>query len=335
MLALKLLRIAIDRGLHEAVSHVLGGSEGIKHIDAAADEPILLRVQLDALIWHVHLRPRGPSVDYFTEEELKDGDQLIFRRDALGGFEVGDERWTADGRLGLRAVLDARRPLPGVVRMAALLRNIAVFHDLDPYHLRTEGSNTTQTTHLHSRGHNALSMLRRWGQERAHRWRYTMVLDGLKAAFPMAVEDLDFVEAGTTLIARIYRPGAEHSVPMAHESDGLISMLIILCALATADEDGVVAFDLVGATLHPFALRVLARQAGQLSRRRNLTIIFASHNTVLIDHFNTDPSSVFALVDGVGPVVVSQMKDPEWLCHFRLGELYEGGEFGSNAPKCD
>jgi predicted ATPase len=212
------------------------------------------------------------------------------------------------------------------------LRRIVVFHDLDPYHLRTEGSNTTQSSHLHSRGRNALSMLRRWWIERPDRWRYTAVLDGLKAAFPLAIADLDFVEAGTTVVARVYRPGSEQPVPLANESNGLISMIIILCALVAADDGGVVAIDEAGEALHPFALRVLARQTEQLARRRNLTVIFASHNTVLIDQFNDDPASVFALVGGMGPEPVNRMKNPEWLAQFRLGELFEGGEFGSNAP---
>jgi len=334
LLALKLLRAAIDRGLPEAVSSVLGGSDGLKHNDAADDEPVMLQVALDALCWRVHLRPREATVDYLTEEVLEADGQVVFRRDALGKFFVGGDVWLADERLGLRAVLDAQRDLPGVARMAAFLRNLTVFHDLDPYHLRREGSNTTQASHLHSRGHNALAMLRRWSLERPNRWRYTAVLEALKAAFPRVIGDLDFQEAGSTVVARVYPPGRELPMPLGNESNGLVSMLVSMCALVSAEEGGVVAIDEAGDAMHPFALRVFARQADQIARRRKLTVILASHNTVLIDHFQGSPERVFALTgDGAtGPVSLSALKDREWLAHFRLGELYEGGAFGSNDP---
>jgi predicted ATPase len=331
-LALKLLRTAIDRGLPEAVALVLGGSEGLKHRDAEADEPVVLEVQLGGSRWSVHLRSRGPTVDALTDELLEVEGRLLFRRDALGNFEVGGERWAADDRLGLRAVLDGQHAAPEVVRMAAFLRSIAVFHDLDPYHLRREGSHTAQTRHLHSRGHNALAMLRRWSQERPDRWRYVAVVEALKAAFPGIIGDLDFQEAGVTVVARVYPPGSELPVPLSHESNGLISLLISMCALVSVDEGGVVAIDEAGDAMHPMALRVFLRQAEQIARQRQLTVLLASHNTVVIDHFTGSPERVFALRlgDAPAPVALRQLKDPRWLEQFRLGELYSDGEFGTN-----
>lgn len=332
ILALKLLRTAFDRGLPEAVALVLGGSEGLKHTDAEEDEPTLLQVELDDLCWRVQLVPRGPSVDHLADETLTVSGRTVFKRDSLGNFEVDGERWPASERLGLRAVLDSQRDDPHVAQMSDFLSRIAVFHDLDPYHLRRQGSNTAQTKHLHSRGHNALAMLRRWSQERPDRWRYRVVIDAVKAAFPSVVDDLDFQEAGNTLVARVYPPGRELPVPLANESNGLIAMLVSMCALVSAAEGAVVAIDEAGDAMHPFALRVFARQAEQLARKRKLTVILTSHNPVLIDHFDPHPERVFALTrtSEPGPTPLTALKDPEWLTQFRLGELYADGELGSN-----
>ncbi len=337
LLALKLLRTAVDRGLPEAVGLVLGGSEGLKHHDATEEESVLLRVDLADLSWQVRLRPRGATVDHVAEEFLDAGGRQVYLRDALGNFQVGDDRWEVDERLGLRALHDARVAIPEVERMIAFLRSIAVFHDPDLHRLRRQGSNAGLTKHLHSRGLNALTMLRQWHQQRPDRWRYNFVLTGLKAAFPRVITDLDFREAGSTLVAQVYRPGSEVPSPLAHESNGLVAMLVALCSLASVDEGAVVAIDEVGNALHPFAQRVLSRRAEQLARKRGLTVLFATHNTVLLDHFDDRPEQVFALIPGrdPGPTALPDLRSPSWLSQFRLGELYADGELGSNDDGSD
>lgn len=331
-LALKLLRMAIDRTLPEAVSIILGGSEGLKHLDATEDEPVRLQVELDDIRWCVDLLKRGPTVDYLAEETLHVGERCVFKRDSLGNFVVEGERWPADERVGLRAVLESQQPVDEVVRMATLLRGITVFHDVDAYHVRHEGSNTAQSRHLHSRGHNALTLLRRWNQERPVRWRYAMVCGALRAAFPAIFDDLDFQEAGATLVARVYRPGQEVPVSLAHESNGLVTMLVSMCALVAAEEGGIVAIDEVGEAMHPHALRVFARQTEGIARQRHLTILLSSHSTVLLDHLSANPERVYALTRGTqpGPVPLTQLRNPKWLAQFRLGELYAEGELDSN-----
>lgn len=341
LLALKLLRTALDRGLPEATRLTLGGNQGLKHREALDDDPVELGVDLDDLRWRIRLRPRDASVDYLAEESLYLGEKRIFQRDALGNFIVlvrddqgkeQEERWSADERIGLRAVLDAQRKLPEVIRMADFVRRIAVFHDLDLHGLRG-GSNTAHTKHLHSRGHNALTILRQWNQQRPDRARYQFVLAGLQAAFPRLITDFDFVEAGNNVAARIYRPGYESPDPLANEANGVLEMLVHLCALASADEGGLVAMDEVGSALHPYALRVLARLAEQQASVKKLTVILATHSTVLIDHFNGQPEQVYVLESDnwPGPVVLPQLRNPDWLNQFRLGELFANDELGSNS----
>ncbi len=333
LLALKLLRTSVDRGLPEATSLVFGGSHGLKHHDASEDEHVELGIDLGEIRWRVRLRSREATVDYLAEESFDVGDRRIYSRGGLGNFEVLGERWSSDDRLGLKAVLDAQRGIPEVTQLVRFLRRVTVFHDADLYGLRQHGSNTKHTKHLHSRGSNALTMLRLWHQQRPDRHRYQFVLSGLQAAFPGLIDDLDFQEAGSTLVARLYRPRHELPDPLANEANGVIAMLVSLCALAQADAGGVVALDEVGNALHPYALRVLARRADLLARQKGLVVIMATHNTVLLDHFNGTPERVFVLRpdDWPGPVALPQLRNPAWLEEFRLGELYADGELGSNA----
>jgi len=334
LLVLRLLRVAMERGLPEAVATVFGGSTGLRNRHAVPDEAIEVQVTIGEIIWRLELLPSGPSVDRLAAESLYAGERMIFARDSLGNFTLApDERMVPDARLGLRAVLDTNRAIPEVVRMAEFVRSIDVYHDLDTYRLRTEGSNIAHSDRLHTRGANALAVLRRWRLERPEQWRYDNVLAALRAAFPNIVQDIDFQEAGTTVAGRVYPPGADTHVPVANEANGLISMLVSMCALVSCEPGGVVALDEAGDAMHPFALRVFLRQAEQLASRRNLVVLLASHNTVLIDHFNGSPARVFALGLGEGamPVALDRLKDPEWLAQFLLGELYADGDLGSNS----
>jgi predicted ATPase len=331
LLLLKLLRAALDRGLPEAVGVVLGGTHGLKHRDATEDEPIEIGVQLDELRWAIQLRPDGATVDHLTEESLHDDEREVFRRDALGNFFHGERQLRSDNRLGLRAVLDSQIDDPAVSRMVACLRSITVFHDPDLHALRG-GSSTALSTQLLSRGHNAITMLRAWHQRRPERHRYEFVLTGLRAAFPGLIEDLDFVEAGSTLAARVYRPGREAPEPLRNEANGVLSMLVLLCNLAAADEGGIVAIDEPEAALHPFAIRTFARFAERSARKRGLRVILATHSPVLLDAFDGSPERIYVLDRNTwpGPTPLTELENPDWLRQFRLGELFADGELGSN-----
>lgn len=332
LLALKLLREALERGLSEAVVLAFGGSHGLKHRDALDDEPITLAIELDELRWSLHLRAHDASVDHITEEELLADGRPVFRRDGLGNFRFGEHQLSSDRRLALRAVLDSHLATEPVKRMAAFLRSISVYHDPDLFALRG-GSPVTQTKALLSRGQNALTMLRTWYLQRPERPRHDFVVSGLKAAFPRLIQDIDFVEAGNTLAARVYRPGREAPEPLGTEANGVLSMLISLCDLAAADEGGVVAIDEPENALHPFAIRVFARRVELMARQKKLTVILSTHSAVLLDHFNQKPEQVYVLDPDVwpGPTRLTDLANPEWLHEFSLGKLYAEGEIGDNA----
>jgi hypothetical protein len=52
---------------------------------------------------------------------------------------------------------------------------------------------------------------------------------------------------------------------------------------------------------------------------------------VLIDAFRECPQALYVMEPGreVHPVALSELRDPSWLNHFALGDLYAHDEFGA------
>lgn len=333
-LVLKLLRAAIDQGLPQAVTRVLGGSYNLNNWAYGDELPTEVGIGLDELEWRVQLKRRGTSVEPAAIEKLTANGEVIYRRDELGfriGASVLSYGHPPGEHLLLRHLAENRSDLEEVQRMAAFLRSITVFHDPDLWSIRTRGSQTTEDHHLESRAGNALTMLRKWYLERPHRFRYQFVLDGLRAAFPGRVTDLDFKEAGQTLVMQVYRPGHELPGPLAAESNGFLQMLVLLCDLAAAEEDSVVAIDEPENALHPFAIREFLRRAEAWTQQRRVTLLLATHSPVLLDELTGQPDRVFVMhADADGPTRVDEAHNRQWLANFRIGELYADGELGSN-----
>ena len=331
---LRLLRVTYERGLPEAVRTVLGGSSNLKSWGASEEEPIEIGLDIDEASWRIALIPREGSVDYLTNERFTEGGREIFSRDTLGNFIYGGERIDSSPLTGLRVLIDRGVHEPALRKMASFLQGIAVYYDPDLWTLRMQGSSTTEDRYLHSRGTNALTLLRRWHQERANRDRYQFVVEGLRAAFPHTVSDLDFVEAGNTLVARIYRPNIELPSPLANEANGVLQLLVLLCDLATAKDGSVVAIDEPENSLHPFALRRFLDRTRRWAKQHNLTVLLATHSTVLLDELSATPEQVYVMKTSShsesAPTRLDKLFDREWLASFKLGELYEQGEIGSN-----
>lgn len=314
------------------MSSVLGGAHGLPHWDSLDDEPVELGIDVDSLRWRLQLHPRGASVDELANETLHDGREEIFRADALGNLVFRGERRERGKELALRSLASMSPDDTALRTMAAVIGGIGVYHDPDLFRLRTQGSRTTDDQRLDSRGGNALTMLRKWFQERPNRFRHDFVLGGLQDAFPRLIDDLDFDEAGTTLVVRIYPAGREAPTPLGTEANGLLAMLVLLCDLAAAEEGSIVAIDEPEQSLHPYAIRRFWSCVETWSRRRKLTVLLATHSTVLLDALEGQPERVWVLRrdEWPGPVRLDELYERDWLANFTLGQLQVDGELGSN-----
>jgi predicted ATPase len=329
LLILKLLRLAYERGLPEAVSLVLGGSSHLKTWGINDDEPIEMGIDIDTVSWRIQLVPREGSVSYLTHERLTEQNREIFYRDGLGEFYYGGEQIEPDSRLGLRILMDRGVYEPALRQIASFLQKSAVYHDPDLMTLR-QGSKTSEDRILQTRGINALALLRRWYQDHTHLHRYQFVVEGLAAAFPNTVEKLDFVEEGNTVVARIYPPNQDFPSPLANEANGVVQLLVLFCEIANAES--VVAIDEPENSLHPYALRAFLRRTNRWAQQHNLTVLLATHSTVLLDELSATPEKVFVMKapNAAIPIRLDELCNPEWLESFKLGDLYEQGEIGSN-----
>jgi predicted ATPase len=334
LLALRVLRDALARGLPEAVSQLLGGSYNLRHHGAAEEEPIELGLDVDDLAWRVRLVPRGPSVAYVVDETLKQGDVTVFERTASNEFTYAgaSEQPPAGDRIGLEWAVTFHRDDARIARLVDVLHNIRVFYDPDLHALREGGSRASEDRQLHPRGHNVVAMLRKWRDRREDRPRFDFVDQGLRSAFPGVYDGLDFETAGQTVTASIYRPGDRTPSPISDEANGVLAMLVHLSQVASGGDDGIVAIDEPETSLHPYAIRRLVEHSRQWAERHDLTVILTTHSPVLLDEFNAEPDRVFVLERGYDtlPVRLDTMRDRTWLSSYTLGELYVGGEFAAN-----
>ena len=329
---LKLLQKAYDQDLSTAINTVLGGSFNLRSWGSAEDEPIEVGLDFGTVRWRIQLTSQAGTVSIITTESLFEGERKVFSRDSLGVFIYGNEQIDLDKSIGLRTLMNRGIHDYSVRAISKLLQNIAVYADFDLPSLRENGSNAFDDQVLNSRGTNVLAVLRRWRDERVNQHRYDFVIEGLQAAFPYTFESLDFVTAGNTIQANIYAPKQESPSPLAFEANGLLQLLILFCAVVSADEESVVAIDEPECGLHPYALRVFLRRVSRWAKMLDATILLATHSLVLLDELTEHPEQVFVIQpsDKPMPIRLDHYCNLEWLQDFKLGELYEDGEIGSN-----
>ncbi|HZI04514.1 MAG TPA: AAA family ATPase, partial [Archangium sp.] len=183
-------------------------------------------------------------------------------------------------------------------------------------------------------GRNVFSILRNWRDTRADRARFNFVMEGLRALFPDVFSDLDFEIAGTTVAARVVAPKPDTTYPITFAANGLFITLLHLCAVASVPEGGMVAIDEVENALHPFAIKRLVEAFRSWSAQTRSTILLATHSPVLLDQFRDCPEQVYVMEQSqtLNPVPLSKVRDPEYLSHFSLGDLYAHLEFGAPKP---
>jgi energy-coupling factor transporter ATP-binding protein EcfA2 len=334
VLCLKFLRTAFDRGPETALALVLDGAHDLRNWAAGEDELVELGLDAGGSSWRLQLGTVGSPTGVTLGEKLTAGGVTVFETGPAGlSYDRLTNVRVPAGSLALKHILSLRPDDERLAPVASAMGRITAFHDPDIWRLRTNGSSTKEDRHVQSRGSNALAMLRRWHQQRPDRYRYTFVIDTLKSAFPTLVEDLDFEEAGTTVSARIFAPGQELPRKLAYQANGIFSLLVTATELAGVEDGGVVAIDEPEAALHPYAIRRLIARAMAWADAHDVTVVLATHSTALLDGLT--PEQVYVLRPGQlkAPTRVDEIRNRAWLDQYRLGQVYEEGEIGSNADE--
>ena len=330
------LNLAYHIGLAFAIPKVYG-STNIKNWDSDEEASIEVGLNVDNIRWRIAIISLGVT-RISTYESLYVDNELIYSYDSLGDLIYQGDRILFDSEpeadIGLRILKNRGFDHPAIQQIVSFLLKISHYKEPDLVKLRDDGCKTADNSKINVRGDNALTLLRRWHQEKANEHRYAFVIDGLSAAFPNIFGSLDFVEAGQSLSARVYRPNSERPNPLYAEANGLIQLLILFCEIAAAEEASLITIDEPENALHPYALRAFWRHTCYWAEKYHLTIILATHSTVLLDELTGKPEQIYVLKsvsdDTALPGRLDKIRDREWLSYYEYGDLYEDGEIGSN-----
>ncbi|MCP3136519.1 AAA family ATPase [Pyxidicoccus xibeiensis] len=327
--ALQLLRHTFELGLARAINQ-RGGATNLRHFDAGKDEEVGFTIEVGGSRWAVNLDSGSfKNLDHHWEALQQAGRTSGLR--ARNRVRFGDADFPADERSLLRIAADSHQLSDDTARLRSLVQSYRCYSEYHLAHLRESGSTITSDKTLDLHGRNVFSLLRNWRDARADRARYDFVLDNLRKLFPDVFADFDFETAGTTVTARVVTPRPDTSYPITFAPNGLLIALLHLCAAASVPTDGIVAIDEVENSLHPFAIKHLVEAFRTWAATTNSTVLLATHSPVVLDQFRECPEQVFVMEKGQAsnPVQLPKVRDPEYLSHFSLGDLYAHLEFGS------
>ncbi len=332
---LLLLRHTFEFGVLSAINQH-GGLDNLRSFESAPGERVGFALSWDGptpCAWHVSFDAGVLSAHGLYEEAaIELGAQFhIVREEHSRDINIGGERIPADGRSVLRVGSDLFRLSPSLSSIRSLVQTYRCYATYHFTHLRESGSPITADKVLDQHGRNVFSLLRNWRDTRADRTRYDFVMQNLRTIFPDTFADLDFEAAGTTVTGRVVTPRPDASYPITFAPSGLLTTLLHLCAVASVAQGGVVAIDELENSLHPFAIKHLIEAFRKWSTQTQSTVLLSTHSPVVLDQFRECPEQVFVMERGqeVNPVPLPKVRDPEYLAHFSLGDLYAHLDFGS------
>jgi len=108
---------------------------------------------------------------------------------------------------------------------------------------------------------------------------------------------------------------------------GLRVGLSYLWAVDKAGKGELVLIDDACEGLHPYAVRSLFADIQEKAQEKDLRVVLASQNTILMNEFNHDPENVLVFHDGQLRHL-TDIHPPAYLSHFSLGDLYERDVYG-------
>lgn len=323
-----LLRQSLEHDIRKAID-LRGGPGDLRNAHVDPQSPVLLGVDVDELEWRLDLSPKGAGLSSIYGETARLRGAVLLDRAAPPPELRRDDPRPLLGRFVDLLEGVALHPLVSLLAGYRLYRG----YDYALEDIRRNGSQTSSDDHLHVTGDNVFSLLRNWRDRRETRDRWEFVIESLRDAFPDAFHDLDFEVAGLTVSGRILLPQVDKRLSTFFAPHGLLAGLLHLCAVASVDRGGLVAIDEPENGLHPHAIRRLMAAMRAWADERDATVLLATHAPAVLNEFKEEPDHLFVMEPGydVIPVPVTELRNPEWLGHFSLGNLYVHGEFGAPA----
>jgi predicted ATPase len=324
---LDFLRTASIRGFGKALN-AHGGSLLFRHRQAAADEPVRFALTVESARWEAEPSTIGPGIVVPVPERLIVGGQVVAeQRAGEAGVRVLEEnKALGDQGFLLTALTSLPQAEGDVMEPLWFAMTTSVLYSFDAFwQLKREGSREGTDTWLDPDGRNAFTVLRNWlAGKREHRPRWEWVRSGLQECFPDLFDDLDFAVAGQTVAAQFYGPQGGDPTPMHLAPNGLLMALLMLCAVASGNQGGIICIDEPENGLHPYAIQRLVAIMRERAEALGLTILLATHSPTLLNEFNHQPDHVFIMEpwQETLPVRLDQHQNPEWLRNFALGDLY-------------
>lgn len=338
--ALEFLRNHYGAGAAEAL-RLAGGGAHPRRVGAKSGALASLGFAVENLTWTVSIPAAGQGIDARHGEVLTIDGKAKMRREPMDSpvlFVVSDKRANYESqRDGLRLFWDmAREEAAPFEPLIDRLSSMQFYKRFNLDAVRAPQSESKQRNDaLHPTGENLWIVLRNWrASPIRHPGVFDWVMSAVRDAFPDLVRDLDFESLGQSVFARLYPPGArsaDDGLPIDCAPDGLLTGLLQLTAVAGAPQGALLAFDEMENHLHPHAIRSILRSIRERADERDLTVILTTHSPVLMNEFKGHEDQFFILEPGHPslPIALDQAKDPAWLAHFALGDLFEREEFAA------
>jgi energy-coupling factor transporter ATP-binding protein EcfA2 len=330
--ALNFLRLSYELNLPQAID--TSGGRFFRNLDAPPEEGIGFVLSQGTFTWDLNLSFGAGPFGYSIGEQLSDGPEAVFvRRQGQNSFNYrGRTAAIPPDMATFRVAKDMAvgQPLPAIF---PLVKSFLVYGSYALQQLRQSGSPHSSDMQLSPNGLNAFAVLRNWRDKRDYRPAYNFVLDKVCNAFPGVSDELEFDSAGQITSLRLVNALRAESIPVTFAPNGWLAGLLHLMAVAGAAPGGVVMIDEFENSLHPYAIRSLVNAMRDWAAKKELTVILAGHSPALLDEFHEDPFRVFVMEpwhagQSAMPRRLTDYREPEWLKHFSLGELYRHEDFG-------
>jgi predicted ATPase len=322
--------IARDGGILPALEFY-GGARALKHLAAAADDPVVLGARWNDIAWQIEPVPVAGGIAPFSAERLQVGSDVLFDRITGSptvtwqGAKVGTDARSVFRRI---AESDLVGNFPGRPLLDAL-EGCHIYFDYDFRQLR-QGSEDSPHPRLHWNGLNAFSLLRTWRDWTPDRKRYDFVVESLRECFGF-FEGLDFKQGGKFTEGWVVERLSRGMFPAGHAATGWLVALLHFTAVAGADPGQIVGLDDFENALHPGALRRALDLIDAQAEANRISVILTTQSPLVLDWFESRPENVFVLDRRrcPGPRPLTELKSDEWLAHFRLGRKFADGDFGA------